>query len=63
MEEAIRNGTFVPSVSTGRHGMGEKPALHDTFIFGQLGSRQENGEAEVGLWETIMVRSPASCEH
>lgn len=69
MEEAIRNGTHVPSVQTKKGGAhGEKPVVYDAFLnVDRVAAISSDREArrrpvsDVGpWWEGITVRFPTA---
>lgn len=59
VEEAIRNGTYIPPPIRTPKTLGERPMLHDVFV--NLVHDDNNVEAmeekEMCWWEAIMVRS------
>lgn len=59
IEEAIRNGTYIPASARDVVGL-EKPVLHDLYLSdGVTGASTSKGiwREEIWQWETTMVRS------
>ncbi|KAI0682076.1 hypothetical protein BC835DRAFT_962489 [Cytidiella melzeri] len=52
MEEAVRRGTYVPSIPQ-KWKLGTKPAVHDVH----LGRREEKNDTSLWSWHEIMVRT------
>ena len=57
MEEAIRNGTYIPPAVRKLRALGTKPILHDVHL--DL-SRDYEEKEQLGWWGAIMAR-PITC--